>query len=60
MPRSIYEFKNSAPGVIIHPWKVNNIDSTKLNNIKKLTLEYFKFILVRLEYVIKSSKDYEY
>lgn len=55
MPRSIYEFRKNAPKIIVHPWKVNNIDNTKINNIKKITLEYFKYILVRLGYIIKLS-----
>ena len=55
MPRSIYEFRKNAPKIIVHPWRINNIDITKINNIKKITLEYFKYILVRLGYVIKSS-----
>ena len=60
MPRSIYEFKKNAPKITIYPWNIIQKEEGALKNIRKLTLEYLKFNLIRLQYLYKSNKSYEY
>ena len=59
MPRSVYEFKKNAPDIMIYPWNIFHKEKTILDNIEKLTLEYLKYNLIRLQYLFKKNYSYE-
>ena len=44
---------------MIYPWNIFHKEKTILDNIEKLTLEYLKYNLIRLQYLFKKNYSYE-